>query len=243
MKAASALRAAGAALRSGARSIGGAPKVRLRSKAPLSAFVPRRPPDASARATPQLACNQVALTVVDPHGRRFPVFGLVGRTLAEALAGASHPELRGATVHLSPSHGPEGHVRVAHEYAQHMEPLDAEGTLQLHYLAEDIAEDSRLASKARAVPHPLRVRRRRAAPLLRRCCAHAQGGVGFASRRGGSGRGRTRAAHARVAGRVVTLAAPSHAPKRLGASDNAALQRADPAASSCCARSAARRSR
>lgn len=113
--------------------------------------------------------------MVDPHGRRFPVFGLVGRTLAEALAGASHPELQGATVHLSPSHGPEGHVRVAHEYAQHMEPLDAEGTLQLHYLAEDIAEDSRLASKARAVPHPLRVRRRRAAPLLRRCCAHAQG--------------------------------------------------------------------
>ena len=151
--------------------------------------------------------------MVDPQGRRFPVFGLVGRTLAEAIAGASHPELEGATVHLSPRHGPEGHVRVAHEYSQRMEPLDAEAVMQLHYLAEEVAEDSRLASKARAAPAARAgASSGAAAAAALRLCR----GVGFALRRGGSGRGRTRAADTRAAERVSGWAARRHAPKRLG---------------------------
>ena len=156
--------------------------------------------------------------MVDPAGRRFPVFGLVGRTLAEAIAGASQPELEGSTVHLSPRHGPEGHVRVAHEFARRMPPLDAESQSELYYLADDVAEDSRLASKARAAPA-------RAAPraALRRCA----GSAAQAPRRrvcvarSGRGRGRTRAADTRVAGRVRGRTALRHAPKRLGPSSNA----------------------
>ena len=141
MKAARALAALRPAL---ARSIGGAPKVRCAAPAP------QRPALSALLRFAQLSCSQVAITVVDPQGRRFPVFGRIGTSLAEAMAGSTHPELVGSTVQLSPKHGPEGHVRVAHEFARRMGPLDDDAADELRELCEEVADDSRLASKARS---------------------------------------------------------------------------------------------
>lgn len=178
MKAARALAALRPAL---SRSIGGAPKVRCAAPEPLETRTER------ALCVAQLSCSQVAITVVDPQGRRFPVFGRVGTSLAEAMAGSTHPELVGSTVQLSPKHGPEGHVRVAHEFARRMGPLDDDAADELRELCEEVADDSRLASKARSFAVGFRLPQAGAARALLACASAthvpgslcASGGVRF----------------------------------------------------------------
>jgi hypothetical protein len=92
----------------------------------------------------------VALTAVTREGRRYPVFGRIGTTLAEALAGSTNPEVSGATAVLSPRHGAEAHVRVAHEFVGRLPPLDDDARDALESAADEVAPDSRLASTVRA---------------------------------------------------------------------------------------------
>jgi hypothetical protein len=92
----------------------------------------------------------VALTAVTPEGRRFPVFGRVGTSLASALAGCSYPAISSYVAVLSPRHGEEAHVRVAHEFLPRLAPLDEDGRDRLEEVADDVRDDSRLASTVRA---------------------------------------------------------------------------------------------
>ena len=86
----------------------------------------------------------VALTVIAPDGHRVPLLARVGSKLSEALGTSVNPELAGAAPLLSPKHGHEAHVRVAHTMP--LPELDADEARQLQLLAEGLHPDSRLAS-------------------------------------------------------------------------------------------------
>jgi hypothetical protein len=92
----------------------------------------------------------VALTAVTPEGRRFPVFGRIGQNLASALAGCAYPDISSHVAVLSPRHGEEAHVRVAHEFISRLAPLDEDGRDRLDEICDDVRDDSRLASTVRA---------------------------------------------------------------------------------------------
>jgi hypothetical protein len=121
----------------------------------------------------------VALTAVTPEGRRFPVFGRIGQNLASALAGCAYPDISSHVAVLSPRHGEEAHVRVAHEFISRLAPLDEDGRDRLGEIADDVRDDSRLASTVRA--HSA-------------ACAWGRGGVG----RVGGAAGRARCAGAGI---------------------------------------------
>jgi len=65
-------------------------------------------------------------------------------SLADALAGSPHEELSHAAPELSPKHGHEAHVRVAHNHP--LPPLDEYEQDRLASIADNVQPDSRLAS-------------------------------------------------------------------------------------------------
>ena len=124
-----------------ARNIGDhAPKARPHAR------LPRKQPLTLA---PQLADSLVAFTAVTPEGRRYPVVGRIGTSLASALGGSSHAEVASHVGILSPRYGAEAHVRVAHEFMPRLPPLDEDAMDALNEIADDVRADSRLASTVR----------------------------------------------------------------------------------------------
>lgn len=75
---------------------------------------------------------------------RLPLLARIGVSLADALAGSPHEELSHAAPELSPKHGHEAHVRVAHNHP--LPPLDEYEQDRLASIADNVQPDSRLAS-------------------------------------------------------------------------------------------------
>lgn len=105
---------------------------------------------------PLVKDSLIAITAVTQDGRRFPVLGRAGTSLADALAGCQWQAVVGRMATLSCSWGSEAHVRIAHEWLDKVPAPDTQGLYDLDLLADGVASDSRLASKARpgcATPH------------------------------------------------------------------------------------------
>ncbi len=94
--------------------------------------------------------STVALTAVLPDGRRLPLLGRVGQRLSDALARSAYEELSHAAPKLSPRHGHEAHVRVAHNHA--LPPLEENEQEELRTIADNVMPDSRLASTLTLTP-------------------------------------------------------------------------------------------
>lgn len=86
----------------------------------------------------------VALTAVLPDGNRVPLLARVGQRLSDALGASTNPELASSAPVLSPKHGHEAHVRVAHNVP--LPELSEEELRTLQMVAEAVRPDSRLAS-------------------------------------------------------------------------------------------------
>lgn len=93
---------------------------------------------------PRVTDSMIAITAVLPDGRRLPLLARTGVSLADALAGSPHAELAECAPALSPKHGHEAHVRVAHNHP--LPPLDEHERDRLSSIADDVQADSRLAS-------------------------------------------------------------------------------------------------
>jgi len=98
---------------------------------------------------PLVKDSLVAITAVTQDGRRFPVLGRAGTSLADALAACQWQPVVGRMATLSCSWGSEAHVRIAHEWLDKVPAPDTQGVYDLDLLADGVASDSRLASKAR----------------------------------------------------------------------------------------------
>ena len=92
----------------------------------------------------------VALTVALPDGRRMPLLARVGQKLSEALGRSPNAELHASASFLSPKHGYEAHVRVAHTHE--LPALDEYAADELRSLADEVQADSRLASTLTLTP-------------------------------------------------------------------------------------------
>ena len=88
----------------------------------------------------------VAITAILPDGRRLPVLGRVGQTLAETLGSSACTELAARAPLLSPTYGHEAHVATVNVPQTALPPMNADARRQLAQVADGVRQDSRLAS-------------------------------------------------------------------------------------------------
>lgn len=103
-------------------------------------------------ATPLVSEKTVTFSAVLPDGSRETCIGLVGKTVAEALA--SVPALQSAVPKLSPRHGYECHVTVPTEWLEKLGELDSDQVDELAELAgrDTVSANSRLGSQITLTP-------------------------------------------------------------------------------------------